>query len=135
VRPAPLICLGLALAFALPASAASAPVAVNLAGSWSGTWSDPRPGYNGSGGSFTGTLAQHGEATWAGQFSLGKSKTFDVELKGQQAGGKVEFDTTVNLGKAYGIYVIKGSATSDELTGSYSGPGESGTFRMKRVPG
>lgn len=115
------------------AKAAAASPTVTLAGHWAGKWVDGRESYGGNGGDFTCDAVDVSAGKWAGTFSLGSTKTYKVDLSGKVVDGVIRFDTTADLGKFHGIYVLKGTVTRDVFLGDYSGKDERGTFKMTRV--
>lgn len=115
----------------LPAADSKSSI-LTLTGSWTGKWTDSREGYNGSGGSFTCVAMEDGDGKWHAEFSIGKTRTYKVELKGKVEDAKLVFSGAVDLGGREGLYTWKGSVTSDVFTGEYDGPGEKGTFKMRR---
>ncbi|MEI6233252.1 MAG: hypothetical protein WCT04_09380 [Planctomycetota bacterium] len=108
------------------------PLVPTLTGTWSGTWIDGRASYGGSGGDFTCIAVEVKPNVWKAAFSLGKSKTFNVEISGTKVGSEILFDTTADLGTFHGIYTLKGKITAEGFSATYSGKDEQGTFSMKR---
>ena len=126
--------LGLVLfLWTMPFSAAAEPPpAATLTGNWTGTWTDAREAYGHNGGDFTCIAVETKPGTWRASFSLGTTKTFDVELSGRTINGEIRFDTTADLGKFHGVYTLKGTVKEDAFAGDYSGKDELGTFKMTR---
>ncbi|HYG73591.1 MAG TPA: hypothetical protein VEK08_01060 [Planctomycetota bacterium] len=118
----------LTLSFSLSAADAS----LSLTGEWAGTWTDSRPQYSKSGGPFTCSAKEKSPGVWTCVFALGKGRSWTVELKGTERDGKLVFGGTVDLGDTQGLYTWSGELTRDGFTGKYDGPGEVGTFAMKK---
>ena len=116
--------------FSIPARAEDAAKPVTLTGNWSGKWTDTRPGYNNSGGSFTCIATETGAGKWHAEFSIGRTRTYKVELSGKREDAKILFDGAVDLGGRSGIYTWKGCVQDKTFSGEYEGPGEKGSFRM-----
>lgn len=116
----------------LISGAAAAAEPLTLAGSWAGTWTDSRKEYSGSGGNFTGVCSELEAGKWDCTFSIAKGRDFKVVLSGKVGSDQIVFNHSVDLGKYQGVYTFKGSVTREAFTGEYEGPGERGTFTMKR---
>jgi hypothetical protein len=123
---------GLSLFIIAMNSCSATETVATLSGTWSGTWTDARESYGHNGGDFTCVAVESKPGTWRASFSLGATKTFDVELSGKTINGEIRFDTTADLGKFHGVYTLKGTIKGDAFTGDYSGKDELGTFKMTR---
>jgi hypothetical protein len=120
------------LLVATAAAKAADAAPLTLTGNWAGTWTDSRPAYSKSGGDFSCVAVEKAPYVWTCSFSLGKTRTWVVELKGKPENGKIVFAATTSLGDVQGLYTWKGALTADGFTGEYLGPDEEGTFKMKR---
>jgi len=114
------------------AGAACAAQPVTLSGEWTGSWNDSRKEYSSSGGNFSGICAETEPGKFNCTFHISKDRCFKVILAGKPVGDEIVFNTSVSLGDFHGVYAFKGRVTRDDFSGEYEGPGERGTFTMKR---
>lgn len=113
-----------------PARAQYAP---NVAGNWAGTWESIKN--KGHGGTVNCNAVQKSENEWAAVIlaEYGPEMKFNIDLKGVCEEGKVIFDGRLDLGEEQGVYTWNGTATANEFSGEYKGPGENGVFKMARA--
>lgn len=105
----------------------------NVAGKWAGTWESIKN--KGNGGTVSCDAVMKGDNEWAAVIlaEYGPEMKFNINLNGVCEENKVVFDGKLDLGEEQGVYTWSGSASADEFSGAYKGPGENGVFKMTRV--
>jgi hypothetical protein len=105
-----------------------------IEGKYEGRWESE--GHKGHGGGLTCEVKKSSTNEWAAVFTaeFGKTKSYNVNLKGKPDGDKVVFGGQVDLGKDDGgVFTWKGKATDKEFNGEYEGGGDKGSFKMARA--
>lgn len=106
---------------------------LNVSGKWVGTWESTKN--KGHGGGLSCDATEKAKNEWEAVFTaeFGKTKKYNVNLKGKREGDKVVFGGKVDLGKDDGgVFTWTGRATEKEFTGEYEGGGDAGSFKMAR---
>jgi len=99
---------------------------------WIGFWeSNQHPGMTGE---LKCDVSEPSTRHWTAVFTTNFRLTYthEINLEGRSGIGKILFVGKCSLGEKDGEFVWTGEATPTEFTGTYSGHGDTGTFRMMR---
>jgi len=123
------LALSILLAMAPPAAA------VDLTGSWTGSWESTSTGHSGP---LRATFRPCGEDRWAVDFSGRFFKLFpfrySVNLRVvEDAGDRVTLAGTSWLGRLFGTFCYRADATACRFEARYTSKKDSGVFRLERA--
>ena len=123
------LALSILLAVAPPAAA------VDLTGSWTGSWESTSTGHAGP---LRATFRPCGEDRWAVDFSGRFFKLFpfrySVNLRVvEDAGDRVTLAGTSWLGRLFGTFCYRADATACRFEARYTSKKDSGVFRLERA--
>jgi len=123
------LALSILLAVAPPAAA------VDLTGSWTGSWESTSTGHAGP---LRATFRPCGEDRWAVDFSGRFFKLFpfrySVNLRVvEDAGDRVTLAGTSWLGRLFGTFCYRADATACRFEARYASKKDSGVFRLERA--
>ena len=130
-RPRFLAPLALSILLAVTAPAA----AVDLTGSWTGSWESMSTGHAGP---LRATFRPCGEDRWAVDFSGRFFKLFpfrySVNLRVvEDAGDRVTLAGTSWLGRLFGTFCYRADATACRFEARYTSKKDTGIFRLERA--
>ena len=130
-RPRFLAPLALSILLAVTAPAA----AVDLTGSWTGSWESTSTGHAGP---LRATFRPCGEDRWAVDFSGRFFKLFpfrySVNLRVvEDAGDRVTLAGTSWLGRLFGTFCYRADATACRFEAHYTSKKDTGVFRLERA--
>ena len=130
-RPRFLAPLALSILLAVTAPAA----AVDLTGSWTGSWESTSTGHAGP---LRATFRPCGEDRWAVDFSGRFFKLFpfrySVNLRVvEDAGDRVTLAGTSWLGRLFGTFCYRADATACRFEARYTSKKDTGIFRLERA--
>ena len=130
-RPRFLAPLALSILLAVTAPAA----AVDLTGSWTGSWESTSTGHAGP---LRATFRPCGEDRWAVDFSGRFFKLFpfrySVNLRVvEDAGDRVTLAGTSWLGRLFGTFCYRADATACRFEARYTSKKDNGVFRLERA--
>ena len=114
---------------------------LDIAGAWTGTWSNYNPNQTSSQpnvvcAKLDAKVVKNGdvfEASFEGD--CGRPYKYNIKMEGRQTGNVVLFKGTADLGAADGgVYDWIGRANNTEFIGFYTNAFSTGVFNLKRVP-
>lgn len=124
-----------ALALATLLTLATPAVAVDLAGTWRGSWESTSTGHSGP---LRATFRPCGEGRWAVDFSGRFFKLFpfrySVTLEViEDAGDRVTLAGNAWLGRLFGTFCYRAEADACRFEARYSSKKDGGVFRLERA--
>jgi hypothetical protein len=137
--PTMLVIAGFAIAQNPRGGRGGPPQPLDIAGNWTGTWSNFNPAQTTSQPNVVcakldaKVALMNGvwEATFEGD--CGRPYKYSIKMEGRQTGNAVLFKGTVDLGQADGgVYDWIGRATNSDFVGFYTNAFSTGFFNLKR---